>query len=151
MGRSISPTMAFEWEDPPQMSSAKRSVPKTYAGGGKLALEQSEKSAPSCTALAAQPKRDERCCGKAGANVVSGDAYTAAASAAAVWPGILQYFGWEVTCGRESGDISEFCINMMHISEKVPLFRTVTGSRPQKWQLFGRIAHRLSTSLRFLQ
>ena len=41
--------MAFEWEDPPQMSSAKRSVPKTDAGGGKLALERSEKSAPSGT------------------------------------------------------------------------------------------------------
>ncbi len=43
------------------MSSALRSVPETDAGGGKLALERSEKSAPSGTVQVAQPKRDEIC------------------------------------------------------------------------------------------
>ncbi len=57
MGRSISSPVKFKREAPPQMSSAPRSVPKTDAGGGKLALERSEKSAPSCTVSAAEHAR----------------------------------------------------------------------------------------------
>lgn len=43
------------------MSPAQRSVPGADAGGGKLALERNEKSAPSGTALAVEPKQDENC------------------------------------------------------------------------------------------
>ena len=60
MGRGISSPVKFKREAPPQMSSALRSVPKTDAGGGKLALERSEKSAPSCTVSAAEQKGERK-------------------------------------------------------------------------------------------
>ena len=44
-----------------QVSSAPAERPSADAGGGKLALERSEKSAPSCTALDAKPERTVAC------------------------------------------------------------------------------------------